>query len=81
MVFNASIKFRYDPGDQLPAGSVAGEVYTFSDTYRIDPYYHDQESARAYIDRDLRLVAGGGYVPIPNKNILDLTIRREYATV
>lgn len=75
MKYEATIvsKFTENP----PEGATIGEVYTFTDTYTISPDIYDDESARAYITRDLKLVAGGGYEPIQDKNIIKLTITRK----
>lgn len=38
------------------------KVYRFTDTYNIEPgSFWSLDDMRAYIKRDLRLVAGGGY--------------------
>ena len=77
MEYTATIKYEYTDADALPEGAEANKLYIFSDYYTVDGNRHDDASARAYIRRDLRLVAGGGYEPINNDNIRSIKITRE----
>lgn len=51
--------------------------YMFDDHYVVDRNWHDDVSARAWIENDLKLVAGGGYNTIAPASIDKITIIRE----
>ena len=65
MKINAKIKYKVKPthpdlGD-LPEHLWKNKVFTYDDEYTFDDDDWGEEDAKAYIRRDLALVAGGGY--------------------
>ena len=65
MKINAKIKYKVKPthpdlGD-MPEHLWKGKVFTYDDKYTFDDDNWDEEGAKAYIRRDIALVAGGGY--------------------
>ena len=77
MEYTARIEYEYTDADALPEGAAANTLYIYTDVYTVDRNRHDDASARAWIRRDLRLVAGGGYDEIDDENIRRLNIRRD----
>lgn len=65
MKINAKIKYKVkdthpDLGD-MPEHLWKNKVFTYDDEYTFDDDDWDEEGAKAYIRRDLALIAGGGY--------------------
>lgn len=65
MKINAKISYKVKPthpdlGD-MPEHLWKNKVFTYDDEYTFDDDDWGEEDAKAYIRRDLALVAGGGY--------------------
>jgi len=65
MKINAKISYKVKPthpdlGD-IPEHLWKDKLFTYDDEYTFDDDDWDEEGAKAYIRRDLALVAGGGY--------------------
>lgn len=65
MKINAKIKYKVKPTHpdlgEMPEHLWKNKVFTYDDEYTFDDDDWDEEDAKAYIRRDLALVAGGGY--------------------
>ena len=65
IVFHASIKFRVKenhPDLKYIPENERSRVFEYDDTYTIDPdYFYGMDDIRNYIERDLKLIASGGY--------------------
>ena len=61
----AQIKYTIDkkhPNIKGVSEWYPGKIFTFSDTYTINPdYFYGMDDIKSYIRDDLRAVAGGGY--------------------
>ena len=77
MKINAKISYKVKPTHpdicDMPEHLWKGKVFTYEDRYRFNEDW-DEEGAKAYIRRDLALVAGGGY---NTKHIYDVEYEME----
>lgn len=60
MKYDGKISFTIDKNHPDYVDSYDGLTFTFEDTYKLNDDY-TEEDAVAFIKRDLKLVAGGGY--------------------